>query len=118
MIGHAISKNKVKIRLTGERWFHITESHDYMSGLSDSVLESVNDPEEIIDGDEGEKIAIKRFNNKYMVTMYRETDVLYVYFEKPQNADNSIMEGNTIIHKRGNRIVGMTIINASKYRAG
>jgi len=76
MIGHAISKNKVKIRLTEERWFHITESHDYMSGLSDSVLESVNDPEEIIDGDEGEKIAIKRFNNKYMVTMYRETDVV------------------------------------------
>jgi len=48
----------------------------------------------------------------------READVLYVNFEKPQNADNSIMEGNTIIHKRGNRIVGMTIINASKYRAG
>ncbi len=76
MIGYAISKNKVKIRLTEERWFHITESHDYMSGLSDSVLESINDPEEIIEGDENEKIAIKRFNNKYMVTMYRETDVV------------------------------------------
>ena len=76
MIGYAISKNKVKIRLTEERWFHITESHDYMSGLSDSVLESINDPEEIIEGDEGEKIAIKRFNNKHIVVMYKETDVV------------------------------------------
>ena len=47
----------------------------------------------------------------------READVLYVNFEKPQNADNSIMEGNVIVHKRGNRIVGMTITNASKFRA-
>ena len=76
MIGYAISRNKVKIRLTEERWFHITESHDYMSGLSDSVLESINEPEEIIEGYEGEKIAIKRFNNKHIVVMYKETDVV------------------------------------------
>lgn len=76
MIGHAISKNKVKIRLTEERWFHITESHDYMSGLSDSVLESINNPEEIIEGDQDEKIAIKRFNNKHIVAMYKESDVI------------------------------------------
>ena len=47
-----------------------------MSGLSDSVLETINEPEEIIEGDEGEKIAIKRFNNKYIVVMYKETDVV------------------------------------------
>lgn len=45
MIGYAISKNKAKIRLTEERWFHIIESHDYMSGLSDSVLETIDGPE-------------------------------------------------------------------------
>ena len=49
MIGHSISKNNVKIRLPEERWFHITESHDYMSGLSDVVLETINNPEEIIE---------------------------------------------------------------------
>ena len=59
MIGYAISKNKVKIRLTEERWFHIIESHDYMSGLSETTLETINDPEEIIEGDKGELIAIK-----------------------------------------------------------
>lgn len=72
MVGFAISKNKVVIRLTEERWFHITESHDYMSGLSDYVLEAINEPEEIIEGDENELIAIKTFNNKYLVAVYRE----------------------------------------------
>ncbi len=74
MIGYAISRNKVKIRLTEERWFHIAENHDYMSGLSDSVLETINSSEEIIEGNEGELLAIKRFNNKYIVVIYREVD--------------------------------------------
>ncbi|MEK6871457.1 MAG: PBECR2 nuclease fold domain-containing protein [Nanoarchaeota archaeon] len=72
MIGEAISKNEVKIRLTEERWFHITESHDYMSGLSELVLETINNPEEIITGERGELIAIQKFNNKHIVVIYRE----------------------------------------------
>ena|SRR3989344_316301 len=72
MIGFAISKNRVKIRLTEERWFHIIESHDYMSGLSDMVLESINNSEEIIEGNKGEFISIKTFNNKYLIVIYRE----------------------------------------------
>ena len=43
-----------------------------------------------------------------------EADVLYVSFEKPQNADDSIMEGNIIVHKKEEEIVGLTVINASK----
>ena len=74
MISYAISKNNVKIRLTTERWFHIIESHDYMSGLSELVLETINDPEEIVLGDEEEFIALKRFNNKYMIVIYREVN--------------------------------------------
>ena len=74
MIGYAVSKNKVKIRLTEERWFHITESHDYMSGLSDSVLEAINNPDELIKSEEGEIIAVKRFNNKHLVIIYREVN--------------------------------------------
>lgn len=72
MIGCAISKNGVEIRLTEERWFHIIESHDYMSGFSDVVLETIVDPDEIIEGDEGEQISFKRFNNKFIVVIYRE----------------------------------------------
>ena len=75
MIGNAISKNNVKIRLPEERWFHITESHDYLSGLSDSVLEVINNPEIIIEGDNNELIAIQRFNNKHLVVIYKEVDI-------------------------------------------
>jgi len=74
MIGYAISKNGIKIRLPSERWFHITESHDYMSGLSDLVLETINNPEEIIKGDKEELIAIKRFNNGHIVVIYKEVN--------------------------------------------
>ena len=47
----------------------------------------------------------------------KEADVLYISFAKPQNADNSIMDGKVIIHKRGKTVVGLTITNASKYKA-
>jgi len=43
-----------------------------------------------------------------------EADVLYISFEKPQNADDSIMEGNIIVHKREEKIVGLTVLNASR----
>ena len=46
----------------------------------------------------------------------KEADVLYISFEKPQNADDSLMDRNIIIHKRGDKIVGLTIINASKFK--
>ncbi len=74
MIGYTLSKDNIKIRLTKERWFHITESHDYMSGLSDVVLESIKSPEEIVEGNDGEKIAIKKLNKKHIVVIYREVN--------------------------------------------
>lgn len=46
----------------------------------------------------------------------KEADVLYISFEKPQNADDSLMDGNLIIHKRAGKIVGLTILNASEFR--
>jgi len=41
MIGTAVSKNGVPIRLTEERWFHIVENYDELAGLSDEVLLTV-----------------------------------------------------------------------------
>lgn len=73
MIGYAISKNGVKIRLTEERWFHITESHDYLSGLSDIVLDAINDPAMVLEGRKDELAAIKEFKGKQLVVMYKET---------------------------------------------
>ena len=45
----------------------------------------------------------------------KEADVLYISFEKPQNAEDSIMQDNIIIHKREDKIVGLTIVNASRF---
>lgn len=46
----------------------------------------------------------------------KEADVLYISFSKPQNADSSVMEGDLVVHRKENVIVGLTIINASKFR--
>jgi hypothetical protein len=40
----AKSKNGVPIRLTTERWFHITEEHSETAGYYFEVLETVEDP--------------------------------------------------------------------------
>jgi len=44
------SKNDVPIRLTEERWFHITEEHSEMAGYYFEVLEAVEEPEAIYEG--------------------------------------------------------------------
>jgi uncharacterized protein YuzE len=44
----------------------------------------------------------------------READVLYLSFRKPQRATKTIeTEDDILIRKDGNKIVGLTIINAS-----
>jgi hypothetical protein len=43
----ARSKNDVRIRLTEERWLHITEEHSEMAGYYFDVLETVEAPDAI-----------------------------------------------------------------------
>jgi uncharacterized protein YuzE len=44
-----------------------------------------------------------------------EADVLYLSFEKPQQATDSVMgEDGNVYHYRDNRIVGVTILHARK----
>jgi len=67
------SKNNVSIRLTEERWFHITEEHSEMAGYYFEVLETVEEPEAIFEGKEGEYIAVREVEKgKYVVVVYRE----------------------------------------------
>jgi len=45
----------------------------------------------------------------------KETDVLYISFERPQRAkDTDILDDGTFLRLRGKKIVGMTITNISK----
>ena len=67
------SKNGVPIRLTDERWVHITEEHSELASLRLEVLETVANPAEIFAGNLGEHLAVRAVEpGKYLVVVYRE----------------------------------------------
>jgi len=69
----AKSKNGVPIRLTEERWVHITEEHSEMAGYYFEVPETVEEPEAIYEGKMGECIAVREIEKgRYIVVVYRE----------------------------------------------
>ena len=46
----------------------------------------------------------------------KEADVLYLHFKKPNHADDSVMnEDEIIIRYENNEVVGLTILNASRF---
>ena len=69
------SKNNVPIRLTNERWLHISEEHNELAGYYFDVLETISDAEAIYKGKKSEYIAIKSLEGKkkYLVVVYKET---------------------------------------------
>lgn len=73
-IGKAKSINGVNIRLTFERWYHISESHQELGGLSFEVLETINKPDIVVKGLAGEYLALRKINKKYLVSIYREVN--------------------------------------------
>ena len=63
----------VSIRLTEERWFHITEEHSEMAGYYFEVLETVEEPGAVYQGKAGECIAVREIEKgQYIVVIYRE----------------------------------------------
>jgi hypothetical protein len=69
----AISKNDVPIRLTDERWVHITEEHSELAGMRLEILETVVNPTRIFAGAHGELFAVREIEpGKYLVVVYRE----------------------------------------------
>ncbi len=55
-------------------------------------------------------------SKSFWIDYDKEADVLYVSFEKPQNADNSMLEDDAIIHYRCGEVVGVTVLAASKHK--
>jgi uncharacterized protein YuzE len=44
-----------------------------------------------------------------------EADVLYIAFERPQHAtDSELRDDGVILHRRGKRLVGVTVLDASE----
>lgn len=52
--------------------------------------------------------------DKLFVDYDEEADILYVSFGKPQKADTSVQEQGIIKRIKGKKIIGLTILNASK----
>lgn len=70
-IAHSV--NNVPIRLTYERWYHITENHDDMASRYFEVLEAVENPEFVIRGNKGVLKAAKHYGkDQWLVVLYRE----------------------------------------------
>jgi hypothetical protein len=68
-----LSRNGVPIRLTDERWAHITEEHCELAGMRLEVLETVSNPSRILAGGDGELLAVREISaNKHLVVVYRE----------------------------------------------
>ena len=75
MVDRVISKNGVPIRLTDERWSHITEEHTELAGMRLDVLETVANPERILQGNYGALLAVREMTTgKYLVVVYNEQD--------------------------------------------
>ena len=58
----ANSHNSVPIRLTDERWQHITRGHPEMIDQVDKVLQTVSKPDKIQLGDSGELLATRKYD--------------------------------------------------------
>ena len=90
----AYSVNGVPIRLTYERWFHITENHDDLASYYFEVLETIENPNFVMGGNKGSLKATKNMGKrKWLVVIYRELSkedgfVITAYFldEKPKGS--------------------------------
>jgi hypothetical protein len=70
-----LSRNGIPIRLTDERWAHITEEHCELAGLRLEVLETVANPLRVLAGKGGELLAVREINpGRHLVVAYREVD--------------------------------------------
>ncbi|NPV06873.1 MAG: hypothetical protein HPY83_02785 [Anaerolineae bacterium] len=66
------SRKGVPIRLSQDRWFHITEQHSELAGYYFEVLEAVVGAEAVYQGSAGECLAVREVDpGKYLV-VYRE----------------------------------------------
>ncbi len=70
-IAHSV--NNIPIRLTYERWYHIIENHDGLAGYFHDMLDTVENPEFVMQGNKGSLKATKNLGKrKWLVVIYKE----------------------------------------------
>ncbi|MEX0599221.1 MAG: hypothetical protein WD205_01180, partial [Rhodothermales bacterium] len=67
----------VPVRLTDERWKHISENHPEVVDMRSEILETLAEPDLIQEGDSGELLAVRRYEktpltSKFLIVPYRE----------------------------------------------
>jgi hypothetical protein len=69
----AYSVNGVPIRLTSERWLHVTSARDDLAGYYDDCLQVIENPDLVLQGTRGSLKAVKGYGrNRYLVVIYKE----------------------------------------------
>ena len=75
LIAHSV--DGVPIRLTKERWDHICRRHPELANQQEKVVETLRNPTEVLQGDFGEKLAVRFYRrtpltSKYLTVAYKE----------------------------------------------
>jgi hypothetical protein len=100
----AFLKNGFRIRIPYERWVHITESHDNMAGQIDLVVETLEDPDYVIQGGDDEIIALKEYHfinsrGTYLVVVYKNEENGFVITSFMTTKPKKIMKRGIIWKK-------------------
>ncbi len=88
------SINKIPIRIPDERWIHILENHDDLSGYIDDILDVIEFPDYVIKGYKEAKIALRIIrSDKFLAAVYKETSItdgflITAYFTSKINLEN------------------------------
>ncbi len=71
MVDRVVSKRGISIRLTDERWTHITEEHGELAEFRADVIATVSSPDRVLLGGDEELLAICEMEQgKYLVVVY------------------------------------------------
>jgi hypothetical protein len=91
----------VPVRLTDERWKHISKNHPEVAPMRSEILETVGEPDLIQEGDSGELIAVRQYErtpmtSKFLVVPYREVSkedgfILTAYLTSRPSSSRSVV---------------------------
>lgn len=68
--------------------------------------------------EEMEKLVphVMKISRRMWIDYDKKADVLYISFERPQRAsDSELLDNGIIVRKRNGKIVGLTVLHASKF---
>ncbi len=99
------SVNGHTVRLTHRQWVHTTESHDYMVGNREKVLETVADPDYLVTGELGATIALRHYaatniTEKTCSAIYRDEEDGFIITAFLTSRPDKIMRRRTTIWTR------------------